>query len=475
MSTVTETPNAGPSLLDLATELLLIVFAHLEDEDLLRISLLSTRLHHVALELYLSRHGSYSETSVSLVGPPFRMLPALRMALFVQDLPLVSLTFLTDWVAQGMLKGLERLIRRVSCVKKIEIHCGYGRSIMRQREHLEAMEALLVALAGKACVELTMTGWYVRYPHDWTSKRPLSKKIRPVPCHDLPPLTSLNAFHIRHCNISSPTLRTWTINSINLSPITSLTLHSVTFSSHSPSSEILRLLALPLLSHLYIYSDRLIFSDVVIFLGRHPRVTNLSLAGGVAIISNSPFPAEALPILSVLKAPPHFVNHILSSRGALPSLEAVVIDPDFPPMLHGEQSDLDQHFGGIEECFVHLASREDVTTLRLILPPGSWAAHWLSEGSNPGQGERRSIGRSLVHITTLEVDVCGCSSFSPEMAPLFVRWLALFPALRYVTFDSFTFRQMSSNEQSAFADSIGEACSSMEAVEIRYTKYVITH
>ena len=105
--------SPGPNLLDLATELLLMMFELLDEDDLFRLSLSSTRLHYVALEFYLSRQpGSYSKTHVLIVGPPFTMLPALRMALFVQDLPKVSVMFMTGPVIQGM-RGLERLIRRI--------------------------------------------------------------------------------------------------------------------------------------------------------------------------------------------------------------------------------------------------------------------------------------------------------------------------------------------------------------------------
>jgi hypothetical protein len=140
-------------------------------------------------------------------------------------------------------------------------------------------------------------------------------------------------------------------------------------------------------------------------------------------------------------------------------------------MFCHEQSAVDQRLEDIEECFMHLALRESVAALRLALPAGSWAANWLERGSHPKDGERRDVERPLVHVTVLDVDVWGCASFSTAMEPLLVRWLALFPSLRHVTFDSFTFIRMTSDEHSAFAKVIGEACSRVEIVEIRYKKY----
>jgi hypothetical protein len=397
------------------------------------------------------------------------------MALFVQYLQYVSVVFYRpEFLVQGM-TSLERLIRRMSHVTKIRISCDCEPDKVDHARYLERMGGLLAALAGKACDVLSVSGWQKRPTKKWSTWMKLTFTSQP---RDIPPLTTLTGLEIRRSDLSAPILRTWFINSANSSPITRLALDNATFyNGRSTMSEILRLLELPNLSYFDISSKELIFGDIVEFLCRHPHIISLSLATDNSITSNSTFPVDALPVLSSLRAPPHYVRHIFASRNALPSLTSLVIDPDFRPMIYLQQPDINRRFDGIEECFSHVASRKSITTLTLIMPPESWAEQWLRQGSplELEHGERRDIERSLVNIATLNVNVSGCITISPSMKPLFVGWLALFPALRSVHFDSYTFGGMSSEEQSAFADSIGHACSNMEIVEFSYTRYAITH
>jgi hypothetical protein len=472
--------SSGPSLLDLATELLVIIIDLLDDEDLLRISILSSRLHILALELYLSRQrGSYRSNTLHLVGPPFRMLSALRMALFVQDFLYLDMMFVDNPDVHSM-KGLERLLRRISSVREFVFEGTFDMTWAHSERPgiREAMGGIFAALVGKGCVKLTIKGAKFNEGtsiSDLTSERTRLTNIVSSPSpHDIPPLTTLTELQIYRSAFSFPTLRTWVVNAMNMSPITKLILDHVTFFDRPASMhEIFRLLTLPLLSHLSISSIGLNFSDVIEFLCRHPHIENMSLATDTGILSDFPVPAEALPLLSTLKVPPHCIRPLLAASGSVPTLKVIAIDPDFPVMFCNQQAAIDKRLEDIQECFVHFASREGVTTLRLALPADSWARNWLQQGSRPKDGKRRDVEQSLVHITTLQVDVWGCTPFSPAMEPLLVRWLALFPSLRYISFDSFTFIRMSSDDRVAFADSIGDACLLVEAVDIGYKKYLI--
>lgn len=122
---------------------------------------------------------------------------------------------------------------------------------------------------------------------------------------------------------------------------------------------------------------------------------------------------------------------------------------------------------------MQLESHKCVTTLRFMLPSESWAREWLLRGSRPQKGKRWDIERSLVNITRVEISAVGGGSFNSVMKPLFLRWLALFPALQHVVFDSPSFFNMSMDERPAFVQSVGEVCCGVETVQIGFIRHIV--
>jgi hypothetical protein len=77
-------PQLRTELNDLATELLCLICNYAEDRDLLAFSRLSRRFHHVALRVYLERHGMPDpSTMLFLDTHKLEVFHALRTALFV--------------------------------------------------------------------------------------------------------------------------------------------------------------------------------------------------------------------------------------------------------------------------------------------------------------------------------------------------------------------------------------------------------
>lgn len=78
------------SLLDLPTELVLIVLGLIDDEDLYSLALLNRQLHHLALRMYLTNQdldwNQNFEKSLYLSMSSVPILRGLRIALFVQAL-----------------------------------------------------------------------------------------------------------------------------------------------------------------------------------------------------------------------------------------------------------------------------------------------------------------------------------------------------------------------------------------------------
>lgn len=469
----------GTNLNDLATELLIMILDLLDDTELFHFALLSKRFHYIALPIYISRQrGYYSNTHVYISCFPSRLLHALRVALFVDDISSIEMMFTAKSSVVHAMKELERLIRRSRHVQTITVDFSYLQGKWEQAGSWKAVLELMEVMVENACKDLTIQSLHSNVSKTALmmgkgKRRKARKAVLSQSPHDLSPLTTLKQLKIAHSHLICPTLQTWVINSINLSPITNLILNNVSFSSNPSSmSKMLRLLKLPSLTTFSISSPDLICHQLTAFLSRHPRLQQLSLFTHAAITSKSPFPVNTLPLLTSLEAPPHYICYFLASNGSLPSLTRVIFNPNFPLRISDESAVTDG-LECIEDSYIHLASRQNITTLRFVLPHGPWAKEWLLRGSRPEKGKRRDLERFLVNVTRVGVDVVGCTGFSPVIEPHLLRWLALFPALRCVNFDPFALVCMA-DENLAFAKSIMDVCCSVEVVELCWKTYNVS-
>lgn len=166
------------TITDLPTELLLVIFGHLNAKELYHLSLVSRRLHHIALPLHLSCCGIHNPQvlTFSSRSKSMRGLPGLRIAQFVTSIQCLkySFGFLDDpTILLHELREITRLIQIPSLtqVEKVFLdfqHVNFwkrsqGRAQMRTtifelNQWTETLGGLVNALASKSCKILTVHG-----------------------------------------------------------------------------------------------------------------------------------------------------------------------------------------------------------------------------------------------------------------------------------------------------------------------------
>lgn len=456
----------------LPLELLLIILGLLDDEDLYSLALLNRRLHNLALPIYIKsvlitssqlrvyslnftkssrQPGAFNYGCLILTGPPFRMLRAIRIAIFVQYLSSISMAISRQPVLPGV-KELEHLIRKMVYVKRLSLDYGYFGRLKEQEGVREGLERLFDALACSECNALTLKGLNI------------GPEVSDVP-HDVHLMTSLQTFEIYNSDIFCPPLQQYLSLSLNSSPLHTMNLHDVVCSQGTSSvGSMLPLLTLPALSYLYIFSRDLLFEDIMPFLSRHDNLVSLTLKCDSQVPPKSrSLSASALPRLSSLHATPQYVRYLLRPKGCFPKLRNIVINPDFP--FAAQASLIESRFIDVEDSLASLSCHESISDLGLFLPSKSGAAQWLDTGSNPRRGKRRNVEKTLNNITAMNLESSGYLAFDPNMTPLVLKWVGLFPALRHVAFNA-CLPAMSTEEEIKFVRSIGEVCPTMESVQV---------
>jgi hypothetical protein len=437
------------SILDLPTELIIMVLDLIEDDDsLYSLSLSSKTLHQLALPVFIAHQdGEFSDGNLTMIGPSEKMLRAMRIALHVEHLESISITFNRFPLS---MKSLGRLIQRMSHVRTVRLTYDLPYTGIFPFGVGEGIENIMMALVDKSCEALTLSGqgqgwligevfFYARSPQDVT------------------PLNTLKTMHI-HSVLLCPRLQNRIIKSLNSSPVQSLNLHHLQFTYGPLSSvgEILHLLTLPALSFLAIASEKLQFSDLAAFLCRHPGVTAFILQCKAPIPPDCPaIPASALPNLLELQAPPHHIRYLLRTRGLCPELNRLVIRADHDGLWEDDR----YPFRYVEDSLATLTRRHKVNYLGLYVPSASQAEEWLTTGCHARRGKRRDVERSLTHIETVSLHTGDHRPLAPRLESLVVNWLGLFPALRIVALNSCF------NDRTAarMMEAIGEACPRLES------------
>jgi hypothetical protein len=448
----------------LPTELVIIVLGLIGDEDLYSLSLLSKKLHYLALPILMSRlDGQIACGCLYLNRHPTKFLRAARVALFIKDSTSISVNLWHRDPVFPMLRGLERLISRMSHVGTVSLGFGLAGNFVDHTKIVRAFRGFAETLVNKACEELTLVGCALGPTSEDDSH------------HKIPSLTTLRSFDVQYSTLSCPWVRSWIIDSINISPITRLVLHQVALSDDSSSfGKDLQLMTLPSLTHLSVSSrGNLQFCDIASFLRRHHRIKNLTLKCDTAIPSASPsLPDDCLPVLTTLRTTPQYVIQLLRPRNSLPSLTHVDIDPGFTMFTpqFGELS-VENRFAHVEECLTCLARRRDITSVGLYLPLCVSAEAWLTMGSHPRRGKRRDVERHLVHINALTLHSTMGHQASAGTISLIPKWLSLFPTLQHVDLGILLGR-MSSAEEKIFFRATIEACPKLETVELFWRRSV---
>lgn len=479
-SDVANSENTSTGLLDLATELIQGILEYLDDStDILHLALLSKRLHVIALSSCICRSNlKFSNLgSIFLSLPPMQTLKALRMALFVKNLTYLYV-LLCDNPMIPSLKGLERLIRRLSFVESFQIDFMYQGHMTDRSREMDGLRCLLGALSGRGCTNLAIRDLHVRSAVKMGSDLDMgdltNEMLNSRLAQDICPITTLRSLTIHNSNLS-PSMVSWVINTCNMSPINDLRVNiTIVSDDELPQGMFLCSLTLPYLQRFKLRLDDVSYNDITIFLARHPHIQDLHLETNATIPSNaSAHPVNEMADLRSLRAPPLFAIHLLTLPCPFPKLTHVAIDAVFLRVSFDHDNvTIAKRFRHMEASFTAIALCSGVNTLSVDLPPYSQAADWLEVGSEPSGGQRSNVERRLTNIQTLTIE--SCDPFDREIGPLLLRWIALFPSLRRVEFGSWACRTLTQEQpESDFVEAIGEACLTLEKVRIGAKSYPI--
>ena len=455
---IIDTQYRGTTLLSLPTELIEMVVQEMEDDDVYSLSLLSRRLHFVALPIFISRQpGLLGFGNLQLSKTPLKLLRAARVALFIQHFDHVTVNLMAMEPVLPMLKSLGRLFSRIEYVGSISLQSLNFGGTLDTKQVVKGLVPFMEGLREKSCTTVLMSG--ITIP----SERKGGRRI------EISPLTTLTTFDLHYSMLANPSIRNWIIRTINMSPITTLSLNRVAFSADKSSfGKDLSLLTLPFLTELsIIIRDTLQFDDLSAFLCHHRGISNLTFKCDIIINATTPtLPNDALPLLDTLHATPRYIQHFLRPCGSLPNLRHVDIDPDFPPRMFGliEPPPIER-LADVEDTLACLAPRDGITSLGFFLPLDGAANTWLERGCHPRQGKRMDVERSLVHIKTFQLRTALGFLVNAETMSLIPKWLSLFPGLQHADFNNMLGLR-SFAEDELFLRAVAEACPGIQTLQL---------
>ncbi|KAJ7149703.1 hypothetical protein C8R46DRAFT_1358762 [Mycena filopes] len=356
------------TLLELPTEIL----AHILEEPsipfdtLYHLSLLSRRLHFVALSVYLSRQGLNSTTKLLYISMTSRgrdTLAVLEMALFIPEVQ--SFIFILPHPScvsiLPLLRQLERIqtyISRLHRVNSVVLQLDQPASICLSVGDERALRAwclglgsLLNCIVERQCTSLTvkygaqLTRAYERRrpprPHRNPFRRLLAVLRRDSTTHTVsdadmgaagmaapPESNHLRTLWIHSEILLVPPALDWTLALLRKSRITSLTLGS------SVAAPLTWRAVLPLIASATEYLTSLVIldahlipaDDMLDFVAHLPALVDLTISS--LTYGGRLGPAASLvrlPNLTTLRAPPNFVLHFLRNPPLLPRLRSVAI------------------------------------------------------------------------------------------------------------------------------------------------------
>ncbi|KAK7039586.1 F-box domain-containing protein [Favolaschia claudopus] len=375
------------SLLSMPDEILLVIFSHLLDPyPLYPLSTLCRRLHHIALPLYLSRTGVYtepcpesetchtSESSISIAGDKTYTLAALQIALFLRDVPLQNLSC-TFSDSQSQVIDFARFRRLCSMLGRIQTaHFQlqvqtYAYSGGQQATYYDDVVHVLNAVLEKSCVDLT-----VDVAHDLTlgparlSRRGRggdpTRKTHEFQTLAVPALSSsafrlktLKTFRMHSEILFSPHCRAWTIDVLNSFPIVSLSIDAPSVPTDALDA-LLLVTEIPTLRDLALLRCRVKPSGLHLFLSRHPGITRLHLGHIFVPSLQERLPPDHLPQLRDLTAPAPQISYLLQAMDQTTSLRTVRV------LSHMTRLDL----SFIDASLQPVVSRLESVYITLVLP-----------------------------------------------------------------------------------------------------------
>jgi hypothetical protein len=367
--TVTVQSKECAGLLDLPTELLVLIIEDVVLADLYSLALVSRRLHYLCLPRYLEAYGirepfDFCNRRVYVDSKSVEVVSALRVALFIKFIRHLVFTVSASEGSECVhsFRRVGALLSEASLrlygvtIRFTDISgelggCEYESILFSNyRLKVSAMEKILDALTGTFCATLTVKGGMIMVPslhkrHQYrrhlrsllqrpvgtssittVSTQSLTEKFprsiaRAHRRADLRPFSTLTTLHARSPYLFVEPILSWTIATLNSASIVTLSIGR--FDAFGAWDEFLSCLALPSLATLEIHSDSLLLSELLAFLSRHPTVVELNLA------HSSPRVERNKPLRMSIEHPPPSV--VTSFR--FPLLKKLVATPDYIALL----------------------------------------------------------------------------------------------------------------------------------------------
>jgi hypothetical protein len=453
----------------------------------MQLSMTCRRFHFLALPIVLARANikDSNTTCLYLYDPPAHIPHALRLALFVQNVDSLSISFgdRTSTILPYA-RELYRLVSRLPSMKRFYMRFCYSMSpgALHPGWQMEVIR-LLDLVVQKSCVFLSVTGGdeltgdnllatgsQVRPTINPAERvRRLLRHFRQAMKSVIPQKLARLSSSRNHCHglhefqalspvLFHPPFIDWTISTLQTS---SQTLTAVSFEINETAAStylhILSRITLPFLSKfkltpggVFIEWRIVKFNDVLGFLTRHPSIVDLDLHA-ITHPRNRRQPQRLLPALQNLRADPWLISWFLNRKRPFKFLTSLeIVSEVYPLNLPFDYNTFD------EALYLLPGGAPHVTALHITFYPEAGIAEWLDKHIS----QENSPLTALEGVTTLNL-----FTWQLDVRALIPQFLARFPQLQHLTYASPP-PDVERAKQMSFIQEIMLACPGMKTVTI---------
>ncbi|KAF9460759.1 hypothetical protein BDZ94DRAFT_885655 [Collybia nuda] len=489
-------------LLNLSTELLLLIFESLPAPALLSVSRASRQLHYLALPVYFSRYNisniDLERGRLALEGDTMRALPGLQTSISLTSLDHLSCKFsggnsYFTWEVHHLCC----LISKVERVRAVTLDLGNidsrwidGLTLINDKAWKERFICLLAGVVNKGCSHLVVThGHFIpvdspellvnaRKPRGSFREsvssvtaflKPPSSTLRKL--LEAPYLNQLENISIHSSLFFINPFHEWFIQIISTSPIHTLSLR-LSGIPHKTWSSTLSRINIQSLSYFSAESVDIRFVDLQKFLSRHPSIETLDLHPNFVYAGPRNLGRRAkrphLPEFHSLSGSPENVRDLLDTlRPPLPHLRTIKLS------LPTQQSvfravDFLKLENKISEVIQGVMPTE--LSLRFLVP---YFVDDQSRGVKAGSSYER-VFPLFPSVQILKFVSDGHFAFVKWIIPKLPQWLATFPSLRHVMFSG-DCTPSDSSGRTALVQSIGFACTTVTLIVMDKEHHPVPH
>jgi len=504
------------SLLDLPNELLLLIFGYLGEDELFALSMLSRRLHHAALPIYmvccgLSKSSLFPEKLVLFIDQALAPEQKRGILLLQTSFDITSvkhITFEFHFPRNTFFKeirNLHRLMEKLTSVEEVilDFNNVFSLSCTDRDPNDEVLgdwdnwsrqlHALLDTVASKSSnLTVRQLGPFpptstIMPAHNSSHHRNMTIISRPVTflqkivgtvvekpllsrpvqgesahCPDirdgqnrLPSAPALNTLTIASPMLFHPSFLLWTTETLNNSPIHTLSFDFVKLTTNG-WSDILPLITLRVLSVLSIDLCDIAFTDLSAFLSRHPSLTTLNIGARTVDLDRYSQPSlpkqlPQLPQLTTVSAPTSYAVLFLTSARAFPKLRLTTI------VSHVSFA---SDFGDIERAVASVAEHQLTNvalSLELHVHP-----NWLDLGAGLRIGGANTLEQ---RVTSLVINA-GWYGLENHVRHRLPGWLARLRALDNLTFIDQSKWPLDTQVKLTLIRSISAACPNVKTIVV---------